>query len=134
MNFAERMPPGRSPSAAASRKPPDSPTALIESLIVDLLAEARRQLAQLAQSSTGSDTDDDRQNRENARLRASNARTLGNIVEIVRKVMDLQLQLEAMGRIKSARKTEAARASLQRKIARVVADLGARGLLAEPDG
>lgn len=121
---------------AAPRKPHSpttSPTGIIESLIVDLLREARRQLAQLAASNTGCDTDDARKNRENVKLRATNVRTLASIVEIVRKIMDLQLQLEQMGSIKSARKAGSARAYLQRKIARVVG-LEAKGVLAVPDG
>jgi hypothetical protein len=111
-----------------------SPTEMIESLIVDLLTEARRQLDQLSRSRVGDDTDDDRKNRENVKLRAINARTLASIVEIVRKVMDLQLQLEKMASIASARRVGSARAALQRKIGRILAGLEVPAVPAVPDG
>ena len=115
MSFAKRIPPEQSLS--------ESSTEIVQSLIVDLLKEARRQLELLSQSNTGSDSADDVQNRENVKLRAINVRTLAGIVEIVQKILDLQLQLQQMGAMRPATGVETARASLQNKIAGIVSEL-----------
>lgn len=125
-------------NAPARHKPPDrdknTPAAMIERLIVELIKEARRQLAILSNSKTGGDVGIDNVDKENVKLRAANARTLASIVEIVRQIAELQLLLEQMGSVKSARKAGIARESLQRKMARLASDLRVRGILGRPDG